>query len=150
MGEEELKKEIESLKKQVYTMQGMLKNLMDMHKNVLQKVSMDSDIEKRYLKMLSLYKRYGKISPSVLPDIKDPISENIVEILLDTKSANITQITERMRHKKGSASRHTVRDRLKKLEEKNVVKRIESGTGKNYTLTDKIIEKWAELLGIKK
>ncbi|MFW5898472.1 MAG: BlaI/MecI/CopY family transcriptional regulator [Candidatus Saliniplasma sp.] len=150
MGEEELKKEIESLKKQVDTMQGMLKNLMDMHKNVLQKVSMDSDIEKRYLKMLSLYKRYGKISPSVLPDIKDPISENIVEILLDTKSANITQITERMRHKKGSASRHTVRDRLKKLEEKNVVKRVESGTGKNYTLTDKIIEKWAELLGIKK
>ncbi|MFW6140966.1 MAG: BlaI/MecI/CopY family transcriptional regulator [Candidatus Saliniplasma sp.] len=150
MGEEELKKEIESLKKQVDTMQGMLKNLMDMHKNVLQKVSMDSDIEKRYLNMLSLYKRYGKISPSVLPDIKDPISENIVEILLDTKSANITQITERMRHKKGSASRHTVRDRLKKLEEKNVVKRVESGTGKNYTLTDKIIEKWAELLGIKK
>ncbi len=147
---EELKEEIESLKDQVNTMQGMLENLMNMHKNVLKKVSMDSDIEKRYLKMLSLYKHYGKISPSVLPGIEDSISENIVEILLDAKSANITQITERLRHRKGSASRHTVRDRLKKLESKGIVKNEETGKGKTYVLTDKTINKWAELLGIKK
>ncbi|MFO7792850.1 MAG: hypothetical protein R6W73_07735 [Candidatus Saliniplasma sp.] len=147
---EELKEEIESLKEQMTTMQGMLQNLMNMHKNVLSKVSTDSDIEKRYLKMLSLYQRYGRISPTVLPGIEDPISENIVEILLDAKNANITQITERMRHRTGSASRHTVRDRLKKLEKEGIIKKVDGGPGKNYVLTDKTINKWAELLGIKK
>ncbi|MGM0405651.1 MAG: helix-turn-helix domain-containing protein [Thermoplasmatota archaeon] len=147
---EEMKEEIENLKAQINTMQGMLENLMNMHKNVLKKVSTDSDIEKRYLKMLSLYQRYGKISPSVLPGIEDYISENIVEILLDAKNANITQITERLRHRKGSASRHTVRDRLKDLENEGIVKKEDTGKGKMYTLTNKTIDKWAELLGIKK
>jgi len=152
MGEEkeDLKKEIESLKSQINTMQGMMENLMNMHKNVLNKVSTDSGIEKRYLKMLSLYQRFGKISPSIIPGVDDPISESIVEILLDAKSANITQITERIRHSKGSASRHTVRDRLKKLEKKGIVKKQDCGKGKTYTLTDKVIDKWIELLGIKK
>lgn len=148
--EDELREEIESLKSQLNSMEGMLKNLMNMHKNVLQKVSTNSDVEKRYLRMLSLYKQYGRISPSALPGVEDPISEHIVEILLDAKDANITQITERMRHKKGSASRHTVRDRLKKLKEKGIVKQVEGGTGKSYSLTDKTIDRWAELLGIKK
>ncbi len=147
---EELKEEIESLKEQMTTMQDMLQNLMNMHKNVLAKVSTDTDIEKRYLRMLSLYQRYGKISPSVLPGIKDPFSENIVEVLLDAKNANITQITQRVRQKKGSASRHTIRDRLKKLEKEGIVKKVDGGKGKNYVLTDKTINKWAEMLGIKK
>lgn len=147
--EEDLREEIDSLKKQLNSMESMLKNIMDMHKNLLERVSTSSDVEQRYVKMLSLYQRFGKISPSVIPEIKDPISEAIVEILLDASALNITQITERLREKKGSASRHTVRARLKEMEEKGIVKKEDSGQGKSYSLTGKIIDKWAKLLGIK-
>ncbi len=148
---EELKEEIDSLKKQLSAMEGMMENIMNMHKNVLEKISVNTDVEQRYLRMLSVYQQFGKVSPSALPGIDDPISETIVEILLDAKSLNITQITERLREKRGSASRHTVRNRLKKLEEKGIVIMDENENfGKGYSLTKSTIDDWAELLGIKK
>ncbi|MEF8835167.1 MAG: hypothetical protein V5A76_03335 [Candidatus Thermoplasmatota archaeon] len=119
----ELKEEIESLKKQVEGLESILNNLMNMHENVLEKASAASDIEERYMKMLSIYKRFANISPARLSGIKDPISEKIVEILFDGGSLNITHITERLREKKGSASRHTVRKKLKDLKEEGVVKK---------------------------
>ena len=148
---EELKEEIDSLKKQLSVMEGMIENLMSMHKNVLEKVSVNTDVEQRYLRMLSVYQSFGKVSPSALTGIDDPISETIVEILLDANSLNITQITERMREKRGSASRHTVRNRLQRLEEKGIVTMNEGDNfGKGYSLTQSTIDDWAELLGIKK
>jgi len=148
-GEEELREEIDSLKSKLDTMEGMLENIMNMHKNLLNNLSVQSDVEKRYIKMLSLFERYGKISPSAIKGVDDDISECIVEILLDSKGCNITQISERMREKRGSASRHTVRERLKKLEKNGVVMMSEDKNGKNYSLTKKALDEWAELLGIK-
>lgn len=148
--EEELQEEVESLKDQLGNLESMLQNLMNMHKNVLEKVSTNSDLEDRYIRMLSLYKEFGRISPSLLSDIDDSISEEILIILFDSSSLNITEITERLRDKKGSASRHTVRDRLKKLKNKGLIKKIKKGKGKNYALTRETVNKWAEMLGIKK
>lgn len=147
---EDLKEEINSLKKQMNELETIIKNLMNMHRNVLERLSTNSEVEKRYINLLSLYERFGRISPSLIPEIDDPVSERIVEVLLDKKSANVTQITGAVRRKRGSASRHTVRDRLGKLEEEEVVEKVEQGRGKNYRLTEGVIEKWAELLGIKK
>ncbi len=148
---EELREEIESLKKQIDYMEGMIENLMNMHKNVLENIASNAPRpDQHYTKMLSIYQRFGKISPSILPEIKDPISEGIVEILLDSSALNITQITERLREKRGKASRHTVRERLNRLERKKVVKKVDEGKGKTYELTDRMVNKWAEVLGIKK
>ncbi|MFP3872099.1 MAG: BlaI/MecI/CopY family transcriptional regulator [Candidatus Natronoplasma sp.] len=148
---QELQEEIEFLREQVKGLENMLENLMSMHKSVLEKASRASDIEKRYMKMLSIHKRFGRISPAQLSGVEDPISEKIVDILLDSGPLNITQITGRLREKKGSASRHTVRERLKELEEKGVVKKKkDQSKGKRYELTDEVINRWAELLGINK
>ncbi len=123
MSEEELREEVESLKNQIENLESMLQNLMNMHKNVLENVSTNSDLEDRYIQMLSLYKEFGRISPSLLSDVDDSISEEILIILFDSSSLNITEITERLREKRGSASRHTVRERLKKLENKGLIKK---------------------------
>ncbi len=150
MAEDELREEIRSLKGQVKNLERMLENLMNLHSNVLDKLSTNSEIERKYIQMLSLYKRHGKVSPSLLPEIDDPIMEGIVELMLSSGGTlNITQITERLRHKRGSASRHTVRDRLKKLEKRKVVREMEESHGKGYVLTEYILDKWAKLLGIK-
>jgi len=148
--EKELKEDIEALKKQISGLENMINNLMNLHKTVLDKASAASEVEDRYMKMLSIYKKFGKISPAQLSGIKDPISEKIVEILFDNKSLNITQITGRLREKKGSASRHTVRKKLRALEKEGVVKKTDGGKGKNYELTEEKINEWAEMLGIKK
>ncbi len=148
--DDELREEIKSLKSQVNNLESMLENLMNMHRNVLDKLSTNSEVEKKYIQMLSLSQRYGKISPSLMKEIDDPVMESIVEVLLSSNQAlNITQITERLRVKRGSASRHTVRGRLKVLEERNVVRRVESSKGKGYVLTEEIVDRWAKLLGIK-
>jgi len=148
--EEELKDEIESLKNQINGLENMINSLMNMHKTVLSKASAATEVEDRYMKMLSIYKRFGNISPAQISGIKDPISEKIVEILFDSNSLNITQITGRLREKKGSASRHTVRKKLKTLEEKGVVKKTDDGKGKYYELKQEKIDEWAEMLGLKK
>ncbi len=148
--EKELKEDIEALKKQISGLENMINNLMNLHKTVLDKASAASEVEDRYMKMLSIYKKFGNISPAQLSGIKDPISEKIVEILFDNKSLNITQITGRLREKKGSASRHTVRKKLRALEKEGVVKKTDEGKGKNYELTEEKINEWAEMLGIKK
>ncbi len=147
--EEELKEEIESLKNQINGLENMINNLMNMHKTVLSKASTAKDVEDRYMNMLSIYKRFGKVSPAQISGVTDLISENIVEILFNNNSLNITQITGRLRGKKGSASRHTVRKKLKMLEKEGVVKKTDEGKGKNYQLTEEKIEEWAEMLGIK-
>ena len=148
--EKELKEEIESLKKQINGLENMINNLMNLHKTVLDKASAASEVEERYMKMLSIYNKFGNISPAQLSGVKDPISEKIVEILFDKEGLNITQITGRLREKKGSASRHTVRKKLKILQKEGIVKKTSDGKGKNYQLTEKAINKWAEMLGIKK
>ena len=147
---EDLRKEIKSLKSQVDTLEGMVKNLMNMHKNVLEELSIGTEVEDRYIKMLSIYERFGRISTSVMPEIEDPVSERIVEVLLDKKSANISQITREVRQKRGSGSRHTIRKRLKDLEDRDIVKKFGGSRGKSYRLTPEIVEEWAEMLGIKR
>ncbi len=150
MEEKDLKEDIEALQKQMEGLENMLNNLINMHQHVLDKASAASEVEERYMKMLSIYKRFGNISPARLTGVKDPISEKIVEILFDERSLNITQITGRLREKKGSASRHTVRKKLETLEKEGIVKKTNDGKGKNYQLAEKAINKWAETLGIKK
>ncbi len=148
--EDELREEIRSLREQVNNLEHMLENLMNVHRNVLDKVSTNSEVEKKYIQILSLYQRYGKVSPSLLPEIDDPIMESIVEVLLSSKRPlNITQITERLRERRGSGSRHTVRNRLNELEKRKVVRQMEDNHGKAYALTDHALDKWAKLLGIK-
>ena len=150
MADEKLRKEIISLRSQVQTLEEMVKNLMNMHKNVLKSLSVGSEVEDRYIKLLSVYERFGRISPSVMTeDVEDPISESIVEVLLNQRSANISQITKAVRKKRGSGSRHTVRNRLIDLEERRIVEKTDEGKGKNYKLTEEIVEKWAKMLGIR-
>lgn len=150
---EELREEIESLRSQVKDLENMLDKFMNLHKDVIEKASVASEVENSYMNMLSMYKRFGRISPAQVTSVNDPISEKIVEILFDAAPLNITHITGRLREKKGSASRHTVRKKLKDLEEEGVVKKVrreDQKKGKQYELTDKTVNKWAEVLGINK
>ncbi|OGS56667.1 MAG: hypothetical protein A3K60_01430 [Euryarchaeota archaeon RBG_19FT_COMBO_56_21] len=106
-------------------------------------------ISSSYFKMLGLYQRFGAISPDLLiPGIKDPISRDIVKVLFERDGQNISQITDKLKDMRGTASRRIVRERLKLLEEKGVLKGRGSPRSKEYWLTQEYIDKWYDLLGL--
>lgn len=137
----DLKKEVKELNKRISELEKMLLKVI----NPLQQVS---DTTQRYLKITSLVLEHGGLTPDmILPEIKDYISQQIVRALIYKKEQNISQITELVRSKRGTASRRIIRERLKELEENKIVKKQQKGSINVYSITDKVIKKWSQMLG---
>lgn len=139
--EEVLKKEIQELNNRINDLEKMLSKLIQPLRNA-------SDTTNRYLRLIGLMMEHGGLTPEIiLKDVKDPISKEIVRVLMEkTEGQNISQITELVRNKRGTASRRIIRDRLKQLEEKEVVvKKVDKINV--YRLSDKVVKKWSQMLG---
>lgn len=65
--EDGLREEIVLLREQKDSIENMLRTLTNMHRNLLDKLTTSSVIEQRYVKMLSIYQCFGRISPSIFP-----------------------------------------------------------------------------------
>ena len=137
----DLKKEVKELNKRISELEKMLSEVMSPLREV-------GKTTRNYLKITSLILEHGGLTPDmILPEIKDHISREIVRVLLDKQDQNISEITELVRSKRGTASRRIIRERLKELEEKDIVKTKIKGKIYVYTLTDKVINKWSQMLG---
>src|SRR2546422_328811 len=86
----------------------------------------------------------------VLPGLKDPISKEIVKALFEKGDRNISQITEAVKARRGTASRRIVRDRLEAMERDGVV--VASGPGKvrTFSVSQAVVDKWSQVLGLAK
>jgi DNA-binding transcriptional ArsR family regulator/uncharacterized coiled-coil protein SlyX len=105
-----------------------------------------------YFRLLELYQRDGKISPeAVLPELKDPISIEIVRVLFDQGDLNVSELTERLRARRGSASRTSVRERLIGMAEEGIVV-VEAGPKgvSHYSISEGVMDKWFRLLGLRR
>ncbi len=137
----DLTKEIKDLKNRISELEKMLasalKPLQDVRKTA-----------ESYLKITSLILEHGGLTPDMmLPEIKDHISKEIVRALIERKNQNISQITELVRSKRGTASRRIIRERLKELEEKEIIVKQQKGKLYVYNITDKVLKKWSQMLG---
>lgn len=105
-------------------------------------------IVKSYFRLVQLFLTHGKITPSLLSGVKiDPISENILEILFNLEKGNVSQITDELRKERGSASRTTVRKKLKEMEEANLV--VHTGEKENYyRISEEVVKKWLKMVGM--
>ena len=138
----DLEKEVKELNKRISELEKMLSILTKPLQNV-------SKTTQNYLRLTSLLLDHGGLTPDmILPEIKDTISKEIVRVLLERNNQNISEITELVRSKRGTASRRIIRDRIKILEEKNIVKKRQKGSRYVYSLTDKVINKWSQMLGL--
>lgn len=105
-------------------------------------------IVRNYFRLVSLFLRHGKITPSVLLGFRmDSISESILEILFNLEKANITQITEELRNETGTASRTTVRKKLLEMSEKGWVSSTGDADG-SYRISEELVRKWLNLVGM--
>ena len=146
---EDLQDQIRSLAEKMDNVEESLSKVAGPYGQLLDYIERFQKISSSYFKMLGLYQRYGAISPDLLiPGIKDSISRDIVKVLFERDGQNISQITDRLKDMRGTSSRRIVRERLKNLEEKGVVKSKGSSKSKDYWLTEEYVDKWYQLLGL--
>jgi DNA-binding transcriptional ArsR family regulator len=83
-----------------------------------------------------------------VPEVTDPISRDIICVLVDRGHLNISQITEGVRQRRGTASRRIVREKVGVLEDDGIVrKNVEKKTA-TYYLSHSVLKKWSHMLGI--
>jgi DNA-binding transcriptional ArsR family regulator len=142
--EKDLTNEIKELNKRISDLEKMLSVLMRPF----------SDIRKTtesYMKLAGLLLDHGGLTPDlILPELKDPISKDIVRVLLERPEQNVSQITNLVKSKRGTASRRIIREKLLDLEKKNIIQRQQRGSRYVYGLTSDVIKKWTQLLGLTK
>jgi DNA-binding transcriptional ArsR family regulator len=138
---QELKDEIKALNKRIDELESMLRSVVkpfrDMGKNTT-----------NYFKLIGLMLEHGGLTPDTLfADIQDPIEKSIIRVLTQKRDLNISQITDHVRSHRGTASRRIIREKLKALEDKEMVESTMQGSRNVYRLTDKVIGKWSQVLG---
>lgn len=149
MADEDLEKQIKSLSDKMESLEESMRMVATPYSQLLEYIERFQKISSSYFRLIDLYQRYGEISPDLLvPGVKDSISREIVKILFDRDGQNISQITQRLKERRGTSSRRTVRERLKELQDKGVVVSRGSERAKIYWLTEGYVKKWYELLGL--
>jgi len=149
VADEELQDQIRELAKKMENVEEAVDKVAGPYSQLLEYIERFQRISGSYFRMLGLYQRYGAISPDLLiPGVKDSISRDIVKVLFERDGQNISQITENLKGMRGTSSRRIVRERLKGLEEKGVIRGKGSPRSKEYWLSEEYIEKWYDLLGL--
>ncbi|MEM3445085.1 MAG: ArsR family transcriptional regulator [Thermoplasmata archaeon] len=145
---EKLKDEIKSLTKRIEELEKLVASLLNPYKLTAEAIAQTNTLAANYLTLLKLYLQYGRITPDILlPDLKDPIGAEIVSVLFEKREANITEIAEELRKRRGKSSRATVRGKLKMLEGIGAVEKVE-GRGNRYRVSAELVNKWLKLLGL--
>lgn len=140
--ERELVQEVQELQKRIADLEGMFAQ-------VLAPLSAMKDASKGYFRMMELYLRHGRISPEMIaPGLKDDISKEILRVLFEHNGQNISQITEAVKDRRGTASRRIVRSRLQELESRGIVVRRARGKIDHYHISEEMVKKWSQVLGL--
>ena len=137
----DLSEEVKKLNKRIQELEKMISTMIQ----PLQEVG---KVTQNYLKITGLLLDHGGLTPdAILPEVKDPISQEIVRVLLDKNEQNISQITELVRTRRGTASRRIIREKIQYLIEKNIIQKNMKGSIYVYSLTKEVIKKWSQMLG---
>ena len=139
--EKDISREIEELNKRLNELEKIISVIMGPLQNV-------EKITRNYLRIAGLLLENGGLTPDTLiPEIKDNISKEIVRALINKSDSNISQITEMVRSKRGTASRRIIRERIQDLAKRNIIQKKQKGSMMVYSLTDDIIKRWSKILG---
>jgi DNA-binding transcriptional ArsR family regulator len=152
MGKEaDLRREIQELREQVARLERTLDRVAAPYSELLAYVERFQELSRAYFRILALYERYGEVAPDlVIPGLKDPIAREIVKTLFERGGRNISQITEALRVRRGTASRRIVRQRLEDLERQGVVAVAATSRGRAYRISDDVVRMWSRVLGLAK
>ncbi|HKZ89207.1 MAG TPA: hypothetical protein VJ300_02995 [Thermoplasmata archaeon] len=148
--QEDVRRDLRELRDQVESLRDAFSKALEPYRDLAAHLERLQDLSRGYFRLLDLYQRYGGVSPDLaVPGLKDDISRHIVASLFDKPDRNISQITEAVKAKRGTASRRIVRERLEDLVGKGVVRAADGPRGRTFRVTDEIAAKWSEILGLR-
>jgi DNA-binding HxlR family transcriptional regulator len=151
MAEDDLSKEIRELRAQIEALRTALSDITRPYSELMDYVERLQDVSRGYFRILGLYAKYGTVSPDVvIPGLKDDISRHIVVALFDRPDRNISQITESVKGKRGTASRRIVRERLEDLQRQGIVVATPGSRPRTFRVAEEVAEKWSQVLGVPK
>jgi len=151
MGDEDLRKEIQELREQMEVLSAAFDRIAKPYGQLFEYLDRFQGIAKSYFRVLDLYQKYGEVSPEiVVPGLKDPISREIVKALFERGDRNVSQVTEALKARRGTASRRIVREKLEALVRDGVV--LQGGDSKirTFSIAPEVVEKWSQVLGLAK
>ncbi len=149
---EALRDEIKDLSEKVADLEAALRAATRPLSDVMSQLEGMNHIAGNYFRLLELYNKKGSISPeAVLPELKDPIAIEIVKVLFEDSNLNVTEITDRLRDRRGSASRTIVRERLQTMVEDGIVVTQDGPNGvTQYCISEDVSDRWFRLLGLRR
>lgn len=149
-GDEELKQQLKEMNEKMSNLEYALGEITRPYGNLMENMERLRSITEGYFRIIDLYRKHGKVSPDLLlPEVKDPISREIVNILFEKPDLNVSQIAEILKERRGTASRKTVRDKLAFLEEIGAIIVLDDKKIKRYAVSDDMQERWLKVLGLK-
>jgi len=130
-------------------------SLRDTQSELVKYVDLLRDLSSRYIRLMSLYSQHGRISVDLaIPEIKDPISKDVLRILVDksddhSSGMNVSEITRELKRVRGSSSRRIVREKVQKMHEMGVL--VENTIGKSirYAPSERVLKRWYSILGFR-
>ncbi len=151
MAKGDLQDDVRELRKQVEALRDALAKVAEPYRELAAFVDQLQGITRGYFRLLDLYAKHGSVSPEiVVPGLKDDISKAIVTSLFEKSDRNISQITESVKAKRGTASRRIVRERLHELVKDGVVVETTNSRTKTYRVSEDVAAKWSQVLGLSK
>jgi len=151
MADGDLQKDVRELRKQVEALREALAKVAEPYREIAGYMEQLQTITRGYFRLLDLYAKHGSVSPDVVvPGLKDDISKAILTVLFEKGDRNISQITEAVKGKRGTASRRIVRERLQELVKQGVVVASEGSRGHTYRVSEEVAKKWSQVLGLSK
>ena len=151
MGDQDLRKEIQELREQVEVLNAALDRVARPYGQLFEYLERFQGIAKSYFRVLDLYQKYGSVSPEVVvPGLKDPISKEILKALFEKGDRNISQITEAVKARRGTASRRIVRGKLESLVAQGTVVAEGDAKVRTFAIAPAVVEKWSQVLGLAK
>jgi len=149
-GEEEAKR-IQELTERIAQLEEAIRQVSVPYGQLAAQLATFQDTVGKYFRLMDLYQRYGVVSvDTILPEVKDPISKDILRILLDHPDLNISQLTDELKGRRGSSSRRIVREKLNELAEMKLVVEETGRNERSYRLSEDVVKRWSQVLGLTK
>lgn len=151
MAEPDKDRQIEELSERIASLEAALHQVARPYAELVEQLGQFQGVVRKYFRLLDLYQKHGVISVDViLPQVKDPISREIMRILMDRPGLNISQVAEELRSRAGSSSRRIVRGRLEELVKEGLLVEDKGRKASSFRVSDEVIRKWSDVLGLSK
>jgi hypothetical protein len=146
-----IRKDLRELREQIEALREALAQATKPYAELAGYIEQLQSLSRGYFRILGLVQRHGAVSPDLaVPGLKDDISRHIVSALIDRGDRNISQITDAVKARRGTASRRIVRERLDDLVGRGLVVADSGSRGRTFRVSDDVRSRWSQVLGFPK